>query len=137
MKEILASTVLGVFETLRHHPGILQVPEVDIFGVVPANEKVQQTIPVVIEPDGGVCIDPLWQTGRLCHAGETMSAIIVEEFGPSPFVKKKVLEPVVVVIAPDSPHRDAGLRMVKVRNRHLRRDIFKSAIVHVPKQAIL
>ncbi len=40
VKEILAATVFRVLETLGHHLRRLQMPEIDVFGVVATQEEI-------------------------------------------------------------------------------------------------
>src|SRR6185503_9716167 len=46
-EEILAPAVLRVLKTLRHHLRAFQVPEVDVFGVVAAEKKIQSPVAIV------------------------------------------------------------------------------------------
>jgi hypothetical protein len=65
MEQILAPAVLRVLEALRHHLGGLQMPQVDVFGIISADEEVQFAVAVVVEPDRRVGIHPGGQPGLL------------------------------------------------------------------------
>ena len=87
---------------------VFEMPEVDVFGVVAADEEVELAVAVVVEPDGGVGVHPLRQPGLLGHAREALAAVVVEQFRPAPLVEEQVFVAVVVVVAPDRAHGDAG-----------------------------
>src|SRR6476661_5537929 len=69
VKQIFAPTILGVLKTLGHDSRGRDVPQVDFFIVVTADEKIEQAIAVVVEPDGGVGVDPARHPGLFAYAG--------------------------------------------------------------------
>src|SRR6185437_16908657 len=74
VKQIFSSSILGVFKTLGHDAGSGEMPEVNAFVIVTADKQVEQSIAVVIKPDGGVGVDPARQAGLLAHTGEAMAS---------------------------------------------------------------
>src|SRR4030095_962334 len=112
VKSCLASTLASVLETLVHHSRVLQVPEIDFFGVVATEEQVESTITVVVKPDCRVRIYPGRKTGLVCDTGEGTAAIVVKQFRFAPLVKEEILVTVVVVVTPNGPHRNAGADLV-------------------------
>src|SRR5580692_1798952 len=57
VKQILAASVLRILETLGHDARCGEMPKVDTLRIVAADEKVEESVAVVIEPDGGVRVD--------------------------------------------------------------------------------
>src|SRR6266496_2141951 len=137
MEKIFATSVFGIFKTLGHHPSRFEVPEINIFGVVSADEKVQSPVAIVVKPDGGVRIQPRRQTRLLGDAGESLAVIVVKEFGLAPFVEKQVFVAVVVVVTPNRSHGYTGPDLIQVSDAHLRGDVFKSSISEVAIQRVL
>src|SRR5579864_6313334 len=64
VKQILSAAILGILETLGHDACGGEMPKINAFGIITANEKVQQPVAVVIEPDGRVCIRPRGQSSQ-------------------------------------------------------------------------
>ncbi len=95
---------------------MLQVPEVDVLGVVAAEEEIQTPVAVVVEPDGRVRVDPRGQVGPVGDARETFARVVVEELGPAPLVEEEVFEAVVVVVR----DADAGAPPAPVESRERR-----------------
>src|SRR6185503_20606954 len=87
-EEILAPAVLRVLKTLRHHLRAFQVPEVDVFGVVAAEKKIQSPVAIVVKPERCVCVDPRRQSCFVSHLRKLLARIVVKEFGLAPLVKK-------------------------------------------------
>src|SRR5258706_2145693 len=104
MKEILSSAVLRILKTLLHHPRRLQMPKVNGFRVVAANEQIQQSITIVVKPDRGVGVHPGRQSGLVCDSREVFASIVVEQFRASPLMEENILEAVVVIVSPDRAH---------------------------------
>ncbi len=63
VEEIFAAAVLGILKTVRHHARGVQMPQVDVLGIVAADKEIEQSVAVVVEPDSRVRIDPL-RAGR-------------------------------------------------------------------------
>ena len=57
-EQIFSTSVLGVFETLRHDFCRGHMPQVHIFRVITADEQVEQAIAVEVEPHCRVGVDP-------------------------------------------------------------------------------
>src|SRR3984893_1327100 len=106
VEQILAPSVLRVFETLRHHAGGSQMPQIDVFGIVTANKKIKQTVAIVVKPDRRVGVHPGWQAGLFSNACEMLTTVVVEQLRAAPLVEKEIVIAIVVVIAPDRSHRD-------------------------------
>src|ERR1700723_2777193 len=70
VKQELPATVFGVLKTFRHHARGVQMPEIQLFGVVSAHEQVEESVAVVVKPDRGVCIDPWGQAGDIRNSRE-------------------------------------------------------------------
>src|SRR6202035_649702 len=102
MKKIFAAAILGVLKTFRHDARCGEMPEIYVLGVIPSDKKVQQSIAVVVKPDGGIRIDPWRQAGLLSYARESMAFVVVEQFRTSPLDEEKIFVSVIVVV---SPHR--------------------------------
>ena len=100
---------------------VVELPQVDVVGPVAGEEQIELAVAVVVEPDGGVGVDPRRQAGRLGDAREALAAVVVEQLGLAPLVDEQILVAVVVVVAPDRPHGDAGAGLVEVGDAHLRR----------------
>ena len=62
--------------------------------------------------------------------------IVVKELGDAPAIEEQIVEAVVVVVAPDSAHRHAGLRAVEIRHAQPLRHIFECAVPTVPEQPV-
>jgi hypothetical protein len=86
VKEILAPSVGCVLEALGHDLRVLEMPEIDVLGIVAAEEKVELAVAVVIEPDGGVGVDPGRQAGLCGNACEMPAAVVVVELRPTPLI---------------------------------------------------
>src|ERR1051326_5729804 len=112
MKEIFSSAVTRILETLRHHLGRREMPEVNRFWIVAAKEKIKPSVSVIVEPDSRVRIDPSGQASLLRDARKAMPRVVMKKFGLAPFVKKEVFVAVVIIIAPDRAHRDARARLI-------------------------
>src|SRR6185369_9908337 len=104
MKEILAPAVLSILEAFGHHASVLEMPEINIFGVVAAEKKIEFSIAVVIKPDCCIRIYPGGQTGLFSNARECLAAIVMKQLRSSPFVKEHIFVTIVIVIAPHSAH---------------------------------
>ncbi len=116
---------------------VCEMPEVDVLGIVTADEQVQQPVAIVIEPDGGVGVDPGRQPGLLAHAGEAVALVVMEELRASPLDEEQVFVSVIIVIAPNCAGRDSGARLIDVRNAEFAGHIFESAVAQVAVQAFL
>src|SRR5579884_1077261 len=136
-KQVFAAAILGVFKALRHHACVFEMPEINFLRVVSTNEKVEEAIAVVVEPNCGVCIHPRWQSSLLGYAGEAVALIVMEQLRLAPFVEKKILIAVVIVVAPDRAHGDAGAVFIYIRNAHLRGDVCEGAVVIVMVERVL
>jgi hypothetical protein len=53
------------------------VPEIDVFGVIAADEEIEKTIAVVVEPELCVRIDPRRKTNLIGDAREAAAGIVV------------------------------------------------------------
>ena len=73
----------------------------------------------------------------VADAGEALAAVVVEQLRPSPAIEQEILVAVVVVVAPDRPHRDAGLGVVQIGNAQLLGDLFERAVAAIAIQPIL
>src|SRR5688500_6170872 len=111
--------------------------EIDVFGVVATEKKIQTPVAIVIEPESGVCVDPRRQFCLIGYAREALAGIVVEELGPAPLVNKKIFVTVVVVVAPNSTHRNAGAGLIHVGDPHLRRHILERSIFQVAVERVL
>src|SRR5262249_56597201 len=118
-KEILAPAILRVLKTLRHHLRVLQMPEVDVFGIIAAEKKIQSPVAIVVKPDCGVGIDPRRQSGLLSHARKLLARIVVKEFRLAPLVNEKIFITVVVVVSPDRSPLDTPANLVPNRTPHV------------------
>src|ERR1700733_15359656 len=88
MKQELSAAVFGVLKTLRHHARGIQMPQIQLFGVVPANEEVEQSIAVIVKPDGAIGIDPGRQTGSIAYPGKTTATVVMKKLRLSPLDEK-------------------------------------------------
>src|SRR5215471_14202315 len=77
VKEIAPPAVGRVLEAVGHDARGLQVPQVDVLGKVSADEEIQETVAVIVEPHRGVAVDPGGQPGLLGHAGKAVPLIVV------------------------------------------------------------
>src|ERR1700733_12735847 len=84
VKQEFSAAVFGVLKTLRHHARGIQMPQIQLFGVVPANEQVEQSVAVIVEPNGTVCINPRRQPGSFAHTTKAAALVVVEKLGPAP-----------------------------------------------------
>src|ERR1700730_1821881 len=84
VKQIPSTAVFRILKTLRHDSRRGEMPKVDIFRIVAADEQVQQSVAIVVEPDGCVRIDPRRQSRLLGDAREAVTMIIVKQFRASP-----------------------------------------------------
>ena len=66
-----------------------------------------------------------------------LSAIVVIELRPSPFVDQNIFVTVVVIIAPDGSHGHARVARVDVGEAGFFRNIAKRSVVHVAVQGIV
>jgi hypothetical protein len=107
--QVLPPAVLRVLEALRHDLRVREPPEVHVLRVVAAEEEVEPAVAVVVEPERRVDVRPGRQP-RALGAHERLPAVVAEELLPAPAIEQQVLEPVVVVVAPDRAHRDARSR---------------------------
>ena len=105
------------------------MPEIDVLVVVAADEEIQFAVAIVIQPDGGVGIDPRGQSGLLGDAGEVLAAVVVIKLRLAPLVQEQVLVAVVVVVAPDRAHGDARAGQVDIGQAHLRGHIVEMSVV--------
>jgi hypothetical protein len=55
--------------------------EIDVLGPVAWKKQIEAAIAVVIEPDGGVRVDPRRQTGLLANRREALASVVVKELG--------------------------------------------------------
>ena len=78
VEEIFAAAVFRVLKAVGHHARVAQVPQVHIFRIVTADEEIELAIVVVIEPDGGVGVDPRRQPGLFAHAREVFALVVVK-----------------------------------------------------------
>src|SRR5271156_1464399 len=104
MKEIFASAVFGVLKTVGHDPRGVEMPQVNVFGVVASDKEVEQSVAIVVKPHGSIRVNPLRQPGLLAHTRESVAVVIVIELRPAPFDEKEVFVAVVIVVAPDGAH---------------------------------
>ena len=136
VEKVFAATVLRVLEALRHHARVLQMPQVDVFGIVAGDEEIEQTITVVVKPDRSIRVDPGRQTRRLADARESVAMVVVEQFRPSPLDQEEVLIAVVVVVAPHRAHRHASSGLIHVRDAQLLRDVGEGAVVVIAVEMV-
>jgi hypothetical protein len=61
----------------------------------------------------------------------------VQQFGSTPSVQEEILVPVVVVVAPDGPHRRSVGLPVQVRDSQRRCNVLEGAVPDVPVEGIL
>ena len=86
VQEVLAPAVLGVLEIVRHHARVLQVGQVDIVGVVAADQEVQLAVVVVIHPRRAVGVHPGGQAGLVGDARKAFAAVVVKNLRLAPLV---------------------------------------------------
>ena len=77
------------------------------------------------------------RAGYVGDAGEAVAGVVVEKLGLTPFDQEKVFVAVVVVVAPDRTHRDAGSRPIYVPDAERPGDILEGAVVLVTVEAVL
>ena len=112
------------------------MPQVHVFRIVATDKQVEESIAVVIKPDGCVGIDPTWQARLFTYAGEALAMVVVKEFRTPPLDKKEVLIAIIVIVAPDRAHGDTGAGLVDIGNSQLTCDILEGTVVHIPIEAI-
>ncbi len=113
------------------------MPEVEPVGPVAGEEEVEQAVAVEVEPGRAPGVHPGGQAGRVGHSREFLAAVVVKQFGLAPFVQEKIRESVVVVVAPDDPHRDARAGLVQVGHAHRRGDVDELPVVVVAIEAVV
>src|SRR5208283_1812650 len=101
VKQILSPAVLGILKALGHDARRREMPQINVFRIVAADEEVQESVAVVIEPDGGVRIDPGRQSSLLGYAGEAVALIIVKQLGATPLDEKQIFISIIVVVSPN------------------------------------
>ena len=131
-KEILPTAVLRVFETLGHHPGGFEVPQVKPIRPVSGNKQIQTPVAIVIQPDGASRVKPAGQPGVLAHTREPLSGLVPKQLRPAPFVHEKVFEAVVVIVPPDSAHRNSGSRGIQFGHPHPAGHVFELPVPEIP-----
>ena len=72
VEEIFAAAVLRVLKAVGHHARVAQVPQVHVFRIVTADKEIELAVVVVVEPHGGVGVDPWRQAGLFAHAREVL-----------------------------------------------------------------
>ena len=120
-----------ILEAFGHHAGVFELPKIDVFGVVAAQEKIKLAVVVVIEPNGGVGIHPAGQAGLFSDASEVLATVVVEKFRLAPFIDENIFEAIVVVISPNCAHGNSGFKRVQVSEAHFFGDILERAVVHI------
>src|SRR5581483_5489820 len=112
------------------------MPQVDIFGIIAADEEVEQTIAIIVEPNSGVGVDPRRQSGLLAYSGKPVAVIVVKQLRTTPFDEEQIFVAIVVVVTPYRAHRNAGAGLVHVGEAHLFGNIFECAIMHVSVEVV-
>ena len=137
MEDVLPAAVLGVLEALGHDARRGELPEIHVLRPVAGKKQIEEPVTVVIEPDGAVGVDPRRQPGPLADRNEAPTLLVVKQFGPAVLVQEQILVAVVVVVAPDGAHRDAGAGPVHVGDAHLGRHILEGAVTLVAVEMVL
>ncbi len=81
----------------------------------------------------------LTQRGRPAFsltAREALAGVVVKQLGPAVLVEEEILVAVVVVVAPDGAHRDAGAGAVDVGDAQLAGDVLERAVALIAIEAI-
>src|SRR5580704_19707234 len=112
------------------------MPEIDAFVVVPADEKIEFAVAVVIKPDRGVGVDPCGQSSLFRYARKVLAAVVVVKLGLAPLVQKKIFIAVVVVIPPDRAHGDTRARLVHIGKTYFGGDIFKFSVSQIAVERV-
>src|SRR5690606_15617563 len=112
-------------------------PQVQVLRIVTAEEQIQVAVAVVVEPDGGVEVGPRGQAGAFGDGGEALPLVVVEKLRAAPFVEEKVLEAVVVVVAPHRAHRYARAFAVHVGEADGGGYVLEGAVAEVTVQRVL
>ena len=94
------------------------MPQINLFRVITAEEEIEPPVAIVVEPNCCVGVDPRWQSGFVGHAGELLSCVVMKEFWLAPLVQEEILVTVVVVVAPNGPHGNAGAHLVEIGDAH-------------------
>src|SRR5580658_163512 len=84
VEQIFPPAILGILKALGHDARCGEMPQINVFGIVAPNKKIQESVAVVIEPDGCVRVDPGRQSGLLGYARKAAALIIVKQLGSSP-----------------------------------------------------
>ncbi len=77
------------------------------------------------------------QAGLLADARKSVAVVVVKELGAAPLDEEQIFVAVVVVVAPDRAHGDAGAGLIDVGDAQLWRNIFEGAVVHIAIESVL
>ena len=114
-QQILPAAVVGVFEALRHDARCRELPEIDPLVPVAGDEEIETSVAVVVEPRGAVGVDPPRKAYLASPtATKRLPLFVAEQLRAPVSIQQEVLVAVVVVVAPDGAHRDAGLAPIHV-----------------------
>ena len=109
-----------------------QMPQVEVVAPVAGDEQVELAVAVVVEPQGAVGVHPVGQAALfLRHGREMLAAVVVVQDRPAPFVNQHVLIAVVVVVAPDGAHADAGPFLIEVGEADFLGHVLERAVMLV------
>jgi hypothetical protein len=134
VQQVLAPAIVRILEALGHDLRGLELPEIDTIRPVAGEEQIQASVAVVIQPGCSVGIHPLRKADA--RGNEPASTVVVKQLGLAVAIEKEILPPVIVVVAPDRAHRDAGLAAVHICEANRRRDVFERAITLVAIQPV-
>ena len=136
MEQVLSAAVVGVLEALGHDSRGLEVPQIHVLGPVTGDEEIEPAVSVVIQPDGAVGVHPSRKPSPFADRNKATSLFVVKQFRPAVLVQEKVLVAVVVVVSPESAHRDASADLVDVRDTHHAGHVHERAVTPIPVKVI-
>ncbi len=129
---MFATAVGGVLEAVGHDLAVGQMPQVEVVAPVAGDEQVEFAVAVVVEPEGAVGVHPVGQAAFLLRdRREVFAGVVVVQDGPAPFIHQHVFIAVVVVVAPDGAHADAGSLPIEVREADFSGHVLECAVVLV------
>src|SRR5690606_9396782 len=101
------------------------------------DEEIELPVTVIIEPDGGVGIDPVGKPGLIGYACKAFTGIIMIKLRLPPLVNEHVLVSIVVVIAPHRTHGNAIFARVFTIRPIVSLHLYKCAVSQVSKENVL